>query len=74
MEHDTRRYYAVSIGRKPGIYRTWTEAEKQVHGYPKAIHQSFPTREEAEAFMMDMHLDEYRAHCRTHQLPIPSRR
>jgi ribonuclease HI len=43
-----KKFYAVWAGYKPGIYTTWTEAEKQVKGYPKAGYQSFSTRPLAE--------------------------
>ncbi|WVF68806.1 hypothetical protein IAT40_003579 [Kwoniella sp. CBS 6097] len=36
------KYYAVRVGRRPGVYMTWTETEKQVAGYPGAVHKSFP--------------------------------
>ena len=31
------KYYAVRKGRIPGIYRTWSECQKQVTGYPGAV-------------------------------------
>lgn len=45
------KYYAVKIGRKAGIYRTWTEAQAQVKGFPNAKFKSFPTEAEAKLFM-----------------------
>lgn len=45
------KYYAVRAGRKPGIYTTWGEAEKQIKGYSGAKYKSFKTRDEALAFM-----------------------
>jgi ribonuclease HI len=44
-------YYVVKIGRQPGIYETWTEAEKHVSGYSGAKYKSFKTLEEAEAWL-----------------------
>jgi Caulimovirus viroplasmin/GRF zinc finger len=44
-------YYAVQVGRTPGVYTTWSEAELQVRGYPGAVHKKFPTRIEAETFV-----------------------
>lgn len=46
-----KKYYAVKIGREPGIYETWDECRKQVTGFPGAIYKSFPTLEEAYCFM-----------------------
>jgi len=43
-----KKFYAVWAGHKPGIYTTWSEAEKQVKGYPKAGFKSFSTRPLAE--------------------------
>lgn len=47
----SKKYYAVRVGRKVGIYNNWTDAKDQVHGYPNAIYRSFKTIQEAEAFM-----------------------
>lgn len=47
------KFYAVKIGRKPGIYRTWTDCESQVKGFSGAIYKSFSTEAEAEAFIDD---------------------
>lgn len=44
-------YYAVKIGKNPGIYGSWTECEKQVKGYPNAQFKKWKTREEAEAYI-----------------------
>lgn len=44
-------WYAVRIGRKPGIYTVWSEAKEQIFKFPKATYKSFPTLEEAEAFL-----------------------
>lgn len=35
------KFYAVKKGRKPGIYRTWDEAKKQVDGFSGAEYKSF---------------------------------
>ncbi|WP_400241444.1 viroplasmin family protein [Niallia sp. JL1B1071] len=43
-----KKYYVVWSGRKPGIYRTWAECEKQTKGFKGAAFKSFPTLEEAE--------------------------
>ncbi|AXI26289.1 ribonuclease HI [Gemella sp. ND 6198] len=45
------KYYAVSKGRKVGIFLTWDECKEQVHGYKGAVFKSFSTREEAENFL-----------------------
>ena len=45
------KFYAVKMGRKAGIYLTWDECKKMVHGFEGAIYKSFKTRGEAEAFL-----------------------
>lgn len=45
------KYYAVKIGKKPGIYRKWDDCKAMVHGYPGAVYKSFQTLAEAEAFL-----------------------
>lgn len=47
----TKKYYAVKIGKNPGIYNTWPECQVQVNGYSGAIFKSFPTKEMAEDFI-----------------------
>ncbi len=46
-----QKFYAVKVGSAPGIYLSWAEAEPLVKGFPGAKYKSFPTREEAEAFL-----------------------
>ena len=45
------KYYAVRVGRVPGIYRTYEEFAQQVNGFPCAFAKSFKTEEAAEKFM-----------------------
>ena len=40
--------YVVKIGRKPGIYQTWSECEKQTRGFSGAAHRGYFTQEAAE--------------------------
>ncbi|HLP55076.1 MAG TPA: ribonuclease H family protein [Fluviicola sp.] len=42
------KFYTVWVGRKPGVYQTWEECERQVSGFERAEYKSFPTLEEAE--------------------------
>lgn len=48
------KYYAVKVGKTPGIYMTWDECKNMVHGYPGAIYKSFKTMDEAKQFMGDV--------------------
>lgn len=44
------KYYAVKVGKNPGIYLTWDECKDNVNGFPGALYKSFKTVEEAEAY------------------------
>lgn len=46
----SNKFYAVKLGKKPGIYKTWDECKEQVNKFPGAIYKSFKTVEEAEKF------------------------
>ena len=45
------KFYAVKKGRQTGIFLTWAQCQEQVKGYPGAIFKSFPTKEEALAYL-----------------------
>ena len=45
------KYYAVRVGRKPGVYRTWDEARAQVSGFKNAAFKSFASEQDAVAFL-----------------------
>lgn len=46
-----KKYYAVRKGKVPGIYLTWNDCKAQVEGYSGAEYKSFPSLEEAAAFV-----------------------
>lgn len=46
-----KKYYAVQVGRIPGIYGTWDECKAQTEGVSGAKYKSFPSLEEAEEYM-----------------------
>lgn len=46
-----KKYYAVRIGKTPGIYYTWDDCKSQVEGYPGAVYKGFASIEEADAFI-----------------------
>ncbi len=46
-----KKYYAVKKGVVPGIYMTWADCQKNINGYSGAIYKSFPTVQEADAFL-----------------------
>ena len=44
-------YYAVRVGRQPGIYKTWKECQEQIIHFPNQQFKKFTTRKEAEDFI-----------------------
>lgn len=44
-------YYAVKVGKNPGIYMTWPECQQEVQGYKGAKYKKFKTKEEALNFI-----------------------
>lgn len=55
-----KKYYAVKVGKTPGIYFTWADCSAQVTGYKGAKYKSFPTIEEAMAFIGDDNINAMR--------------
>ena len=47
----TKKYYAVKVGKTPGIYETWEECKTNVDGFSGALYKSFKTLNEANAYM-----------------------
>lgn len=43
--------YAVAVGRKAGVYKTWAECSAQVDGFSGAKYKKFNTEVEADAFV-----------------------
>ncbi|KAJ9601987.1 hypothetical protein H2200_013546 [Cladophialophora chaetospira] len=46
-----RKFYAVRLGKTPGIYETWPECLSQVKGHKGAVFKAFQSLHEAQAFM-----------------------
>ncbi|MCY8950052.1 viroplasmin family protein [Bacillus atrophaeus] len=46
-----KKVYAVRRGHETGIFSTWGECQKAVNGFSKAEYKSFPSMEEAEAYL-----------------------
>ncbi|PBL00391.1 ribonuclease H-like protein [Armillaria gallica] len=47
-------FYAVRVGRSPGIYSTWyvsDECEAQIKSFPGAKYKKFPTAQQAQEFI-----------------------
>lgn len=45
------KFYAVRVGRHPGIYEDWVHAKLQVHKYSGAEFKGFTDRDGAEAWL-----------------------
>ncbi len=41
------KYYVVWAGKKPGVYSSWEECQKQIMGFDGAKYMSFPNQEQA---------------------------
>jgi len=50
----SQKYYVVWKGRKPGIYLSWEECQKQVIGFSNALFKSFKSLEEAQKAYNDV--------------------
>ena len=46
-----KKFYAVKVGKKIGIYETWEECQEQVNGFSGAIYKSFSSESEAKDFI-----------------------
>ncbi len=54
MKKSKKNYFAVAVGRKPGIYQSWSGeegAQKQVIGHPGSVYQGFQTLDEAQTWL-----------------------
>ena len=47
-----KKYYAVKVGKNPGIYQTWVQAEEQIKGFSGADFKSFKSLKEAENYIL----------------------
>ena len=51
MSKRKHNFYAVKIGKQPGIYKTWDECKEQVSGYSGALYKGFKTEGEAKDYL-----------------------
>lgn len=45
------KFYAVKVGKTPGIYNSWDDCKAQTDGFSGAVYKSFKTAVEAAEFM-----------------------
>lgn len=48
---NNKKFYAVKVGKVPGVYTTWAECQSSVEHFPGAKYKSFPTEAEALEFV-----------------------
>lgn len=48
------KYYAVKVGKTTGIFDNWSECNESIKGFSGAEYKSFPSLEEAEAYLADI--------------------
>jgi len=46
------KFFVVWEGKEPGIYRSWEECKRQIHGFEGAIYKGFATEVEAREAMV----------------------
>lgn len=46
------KFFVVWEGKEPGIYRSWEECKRQIHGFEGAIYKGFATEIEAREAMV----------------------
>lgn len=46
-----KKYYAVKVGKKPGLYTSWDDCKMQVNGYPGAIYKGFDSLKDANEYL-----------------------
>jgi ribonuclease HI len=47
-----KKFFVVWEGKEPGIYRTWEECKRQIHGFEGALYKGFATEAEAREAMV----------------------
>lgn len=56
-----KKYYAVKIGRKKGVFNSWDECKKAVEGFSNAIYKSFSDYNQAYEFVYDENKDDIKS-------------
>ena len=53
MGKKKNQFYVVWAGQQPGIYRSWSDCERQVKGFPNARYKGFPSAQLADQAWQD---------------------
>ena len=59
----SKKYYAVKIGKVPGIYFNWDDCKAQVHGFKGAIYKSFDNISDAYALKLYENAEQRKIFC-----------
>ena len=51
FEKEQFNFYGVAVGKKPGIYLSWGQTQKQVNKYPENVYKGFYALEDCVDFM-----------------------
>jgi hypothetical protein len=63
---DAKKYYAVAVGRKTGVFTTWDEAERSVSKYSGCVFKSFKHKAEAKTWLWEKRRQQPRRRRRAH--------
>lgn len=58
MSKKKSNFYAVKIGRTPGVYSSWDDCRKQVEGFSGCKYRGFQTKKQAEDYLNDIDMSE----------------
>ena len=50
-----KKFYAVKVGKKTGIFDNWDDCKASVSGFPNAEYKGFPSKEEAIAYLGEVY-------------------
>ena len=53
----SKKFYAVKVGRKTGIFDNWKDCENQILGFSGAIYKSFENYDMCKDFLNDSNLE-----------------
>lgn len=71
------KFYAVARGRKPGIYFSWPECQKQTQGFSNPVFKSFHSKNDAINYLekfADVYDIDIDAICNNHDLSIDTKK
>ena len=47
------KFYAVGIGKKPGVYESWDDCKENVDGFPNAKYKTFASKDAADIYVLE---------------------